>query len=70
MDRISKEHKILCNGGKKDIGKYRAALSNVFEALNEEEVKRLEELADKPANSLTVYFRVLSHSVQRGQTVT
>lgn len=44
-DRISKEHKILCNGGEKDIGKYRTALSNVFEALNEEEVKRCEDLA-------------------------
>ncbi|KIM79975.1 hypothetical protein PILCRDRAFT_9863 [Piloderma croceum F 1598] len=36
-DRISKEHKILSNGGEKDIGKYHAALSNVFEVLNEEE---------------------------------
>ncbi|KIM72740.1 hypothetical protein PILCRDRAFT_15871 [Piloderma croceum F 1598] len=39
------EHKILSNGGEKDIGKYCAALSNVFEALNEEEVKRCEDLA-------------------------
>ena len=45
MDRISKEHKILSNGGEKDIRKYSAALSNVFEALNEEEVKRCEDLA-------------------------
>ena len=36
---------MLSNGGEKDIGKYRAALSNVFEALDNEEVKRCEDLA-------------------------
>ena len=45
MDQISKEHKILSNGGEKDIGKYRAALSNVFEALDEDEIKQCENLA-------------------------
>jgi hypothetical protein len=35
--RISDEQKRLSDDGEKDIGKYRAALSTVFEGLNEEE---------------------------------
>jgi hypothetical protein len=45
VDWISKEHKMLSNGGEKDIGKYCATLSNVFEVLDNEEVKRCEDLA-------------------------
>jgi hypothetical protein len=44
-DRISKEHKMLSNGGEKDIGKYCNTLFNVFEALDNEEVKQCEDLA-------------------------
>jgi hypothetical protein len=44
-DRISDEHKRLSDGGDKDIGKYRAALSNVFEELSEEELKKCEDSA-------------------------
>jgi hypothetical protein len=44
-DRISEEHKILSDGGEKDIGKYRAALANVFEQLSDDEVKRCEDVA-------------------------
>ncbi|KIM74941.1 hypothetical protein PILCRDRAFT_14005 [Piloderma croceum F 1598] len=47
VDQISKEHKILSNGGEKDIRKYRAALSNVFEVLNEEEMQTLEDNSDR-----------------------
>jgi hypothetical protein len=36
---------LLSDGGEKDIGKYRAALANVFDNLSEEEVKRCEEVA-------------------------
>jgi len=46
-DWISKEQKLLSNGGKKDIRKYHTALSNIFEALNEEELKQCEEGAIK-----------------------
>ena len=38
-DRISEEHKALSKNGEKDIGKYRAALANVFKALSEGELK-------------------------------
>ena len=44
-DRISEEQKSLSEAGEKDIGKYRAALSNVFKALSEHEVKQCEDLA-------------------------
>jgi len=44
-DRISDEQKRLSDGGEKDIGKYRAALSNVFDELNEEEKKQCEDVA-------------------------
>ena len=44
-DRISEEQKSLSEAGEKDIGKYRAALSNVFEALSEHELKQCEDLA-------------------------
>jgi hypothetical protein len=43
--RISDEQKSLSDGGEKEIGKYRAALANVFDNLSEEEVKRCEEVA-------------------------
>jgi len=46
-DRISNEQKKLSDDGEKDIGKYRAALSNIFEALNKEELKQCEESAVK-----------------------
>ena len=42
-ERISDEQKRLSNGGEKDIGKYRAALSNVFEELSEAELKQCED---------------------------
>ena len=42
--RISDEQKRLSDGDK-EIGKYRAALSAVFEELSEEELKRCEETA-------------------------
>jgi hypothetical protein len=45
--RISDEQKRLSNDGEKDIGKYRTALSTVFEGLNDEEVKDCEETAVK-----------------------
>src|ERR1700691_6039251 len=44
-ERISDEQKRLSNGGEKDIGKYRAALSNVFEELSEAELKQCEDAA-------------------------
>jgi hypothetical protein len=43
--RISDEQKSLSDGGEKEIGKYRAALANIFDNLSEEEVKRCEEVA-------------------------
>jgi len=43
-DRISDEQKRLSDG-EKDIGKYRAALSAIFEELSEEELKQCEETA-------------------------
>jgi len=45
--RISDEQKRLSDDGEKDISKYRAALSTVFEELNNEEVKHCEETAIK-----------------------
>jgi len=45
--RISEEQKRLSDDGEKDIGKYRAALSNIFEKLSAEEVKQCEETAVK-----------------------
>ena len=47
VDRISEEHKALSDNGEKDIGKYRAALANVFEALSEGELKECENFAIK-----------------------
>ncbi len=46
-DRISDEQKRLSDGGEKDIGKYRAALSNVFDELNEEEKKQCKDVANE-----------------------
>jgi len=43
--QISDEHKRLSDGGEKDISKYCAALSNVFEELSEDEMKECEALA-------------------------
>jgi hypothetical protein len=43
--RISNEQKRLSNDGEKDISKYRAALSAVFEELSDAEVKHCEETA-------------------------
>jgi len=44
-DRISDEQKRLSDDGEKDIGKYRAALSNIFEELSDEELKQCGEAA-------------------------
>jgi hypothetical protein len=44
-EHISEEHKILSDGGEKDIRKYHAALANVFEQLSDDEVKRCEDVA-------------------------
>ncbi len=44
-DQVSIEQKALSDGGEKDIGKYRAALSKVFDDLSEEEVKQCEDSA-------------------------
>jgi len=44
-ERISDEQKKLSDDGEKDIGKYRAALANVYEELTEAEVKECEECA-------------------------
>ena len=44
-NRISEEQKKLSEGGEKDIGKYRAALANVFEQLTEAELKQFEDVA-------------------------
>jgi hypothetical protein len=44
-ERISKEQRKLSDDGEKDIGKYRAALSSVFDELTEAEVKQCEDLA-------------------------
>ena len=46
-DGISEEHKALSDNGEKVIGKYRAALANVFKALSEGELKECEDLAVK-----------------------
>ena len=44
-DRISEEQKSLSKASEKDIGKYCAALSNVFEVLSECKLKQCEDLA-------------------------
>ena len=44
-NRVSEEQKKLSDGGKKDIGKYRAALATVFEQLSEAELKQFEDVA-------------------------
>lgn len=44
-NRISDEQKRLSDGAEKDIGKYRAALTHVFDDLSEEERQQCEELA-------------------------
>ena len=44
-NRISEEQKKLSDGGEKDIGKYRAALANVFEQLSEAELKQFKDVA-------------------------
>ena len=46
-DRISEEQKAYSENGEKDIGKYCAALANVFEALSKGELKECEDLAVK-----------------------
>ena len=45
VDRISEVQKQLSDNGEKVIRNYRATLTNVFDALTEEEVKECEELA-------------------------
>jgi len=45
VDRISNKQKRLSNDGEKDVGKYHAALANVFDELTEAEVKQCEDLA-------------------------
>ena len=44
-DHVSEEQKRLSDAGEKDIGKYRAVLSNVFEQLSEAEQKQCEDAA-------------------------
>jgi len=44
-DRVSEEQKRLSDAGKKDIGKYCAALSNIFKQLSEAELKQCEDTA-------------------------
>ena len=44
-DRVSNEQISLSDGPEKDIGKYHAALTIVFDALSEEEVKECEDQA-------------------------
>jgi hypothetical protein len=44
-ERISDEQCKLSNDGDKAIGKYHAALANVFNELTEAEVKRCEDIA-------------------------
>ena len=46
-DRISDEQKRLSDGGEKDIGKYKPALSSVFDALTEAELKQCEDFAEQ-----------------------
>jgi len=46
-DHISDEHKRLSDGGDKDIGKYRAGLSSVFDELSEDELQQCEEAAER-----------------------
>jgi len=43
-NRISDEQKELSDSGEKDIRKYRAALSNVFDELNKDEQKQCEDV--------------------------
>ena len=43
--RISDEQKSLSDGGEKDIGKYRPALTTVFEQLSEAELQQCEDVA-------------------------
>jgi hypothetical protein len=38
---------LLSGGGEKDIGKYHAALTNIFSKLDEEDLKKCEDLAIK-----------------------
>jgi hypothetical protein len=45
LARISNEQKSLSDGGEEDIGKYHAALANVFDKLSQEEAKQCEEVA-------------------------
>jgi len=44
---VSEEQKSLSGGGEKDIGKYHAALTNIFSKLDEEDLKKCEDLAIK-----------------------
>ena len=46
-DRIFNEQIRLSGGGEKDIGKYRAALSTIFEGLTEAEEKQCEDMAEE-----------------------
>ena len=45
VDCILDKQKALSNKGEKNIGKYHATLTNVFEALSEAEIKRCEDIA-------------------------
>ena len=47
VDCILEEQKTLSNNGEKNIGKYCAALTNIFEALGEVETKQCEDIAGK-----------------------
>ena len=44
-ERVSDEQRKLSDDSDKEIGKYRAALANVFNELTEAEVKRCEDVA-------------------------
>lgn len=47
MDHISNEQKALSDKGEENIGKYCAALTNIFKALSEVEIKRCEDIVGK-----------------------
>jgi hypothetical protein len=44
-EEISEEQILLSGGGEKDIGKYHAALTKIFSALNEDDLKKCKALA-------------------------
>jgi hypothetical protein len=45
LEEISEEQILLSGGGEKDIEKYHAALTKIFSELEEDDLKKCEELA-------------------------